>query len=35
MDAYEIRHYLAANDADIYLDWHRKLRDMKAKIASD
>ncbi len=32
---YEIRHYLTADDKDVFLDWHRKQRDAKAKIAID
>ncbi len=30
---YEIRHYLTANEKDVYLDWLGKLRDVKTKIA--
>ena len=30
---YEIRHYLTDDQKDIFLDWLRKLRDVKAKIA--
>jgi putative addiction module killer protein len=30
---YEIRHYLTPDEKDIYLEWHRKLRDMTARIA--
>ncbi len=32
---YEIRHYLTADEKDIYLDWLRKQRDTKARIAVD
>lgn len=32
---YEIRHYLNADEKDIFLDWHRKQRDIKAKVAVD
>ena len=32
---YEIRHYLTSDEKDIYLEWHRKLRDTKARIAID
>jgi putative addiction module killer protein len=32
---FEIRHYLTADDKDIFLDWHRKQRDTKARIAID
>jgi putative addiction module killer protein len=32
---YEIRHYLTADGRDLYLEWHRRLRDTKAKIAVD
>ncbi len=32
---YEIRHYLTANEEDVYLDWARKLRDVTARIAID
>ena len=32
---YEIRHYLAKNEKDVYLDWLKKLRDATAKIAID
>ncbi|HUV70221.1 MAG TPA: type II toxin-antitoxin system RelE/ParE family toxin [Terracidiphilus sp.] len=31
----EIRHFLTPDGKDIYSDWHRKLRDTKAKIALD
>lgn len=30
---YEIRHYITADENDVYLDWLRKLRDVTAKIA--
>ena len=30
---FEIRHYLAADGKDVYLDWLRRLRDMKARVA--
>ena len=32
---YEIRHYLAPNETDVYLEWRRQLRDTKARIAVD
>ena len=32
---YEIRHYLAPNEKDVYMEWHRQLRDTKARIAVD
>ena len=32
---YEIRHYLTSDEKDLYLEWHRKLRDTKARIAID
>ena len=32
---YEIRHYLTPEQRDIYLEWHRKIRDLKARIAID
>ena len=32
---YEIRHYLAEDEKDVYLDWLKKLRDTTAKIAID
>lgn len=32
---YEIRHYLTEENKNIYLDWHRKLRDVTARIAID
>ena len=32
---YEIRHYLTPDQKDLYLEWHRKLRDTKARIAID
>lgn len=32
---YEIRHYLAPDQRGIYLEWHRKLRDTKARVAVD
>lgn len=32
---YEIRHYLTPDEKDVYLDWHRQLRDVSAKIAVD
>ena len=34
-NTYEIRHYLAENEKDVYLDWLKKLRDTTAKIAID
>ena len=30
---FEIRHYLAADGKDVYLEWLRRLRDMKARVA--
>ena len=32
---YEIRHYLTADDKDVYLGWVSKLRDVTARIAID
>jgi putative addiction module killer protein len=32
---YEIRHYLTADEKDVYADWHRSLRDATARIAID
>ena len=32
---YEIRHYLTPEQRDIYLEWQRRLRDTKARIAID
>jgi putative addiction module killer protein len=32
---YEIRHYLSQSEKDVFMDWRRQLRDMKAKIAID
>ena len=32
---YEIRHYLTADEKDVYLDWLRKQRDTTARIAID
>jgi putative addiction module killer protein len=32
---YEIRHYLSADEKDVYLDWLRKQRDITARIAVD
>lgn len=32
---YEIRHYLTADEKDVYLDWLRKQRDTMARIAVD
>jgi putative component of toxin-antitoxin plasmid stabilization module len=32
---YEIRHYLTRSDKDLFMEWRRKLRDTKAKIAVD
>lgn len=29
----EIRHYLTADERDVYFDWFRRVRDMKARIA--
>jgi putative addiction module killer protein len=34
-EVYEIRHYLTPGGKDVYLDWQRKLRDVKARIAID
>ena len=30
---FEIRHYLAAAERDVYLDWLRRLRDTQARVA--
>jgi len=32
---YEIRHYLTPDQKDVFLEWHRRLRDTKARIAVD
>jgi len=32
---YEVRHFLTADGKDVYSEWHRKLRDTKARIAID
>jgi putative addiction module killer protein len=32
---YEIRHYLTRDAKDVYLRWHSKLRDIKARLAVD
>ena len=32
---YSIRHYISADDKDVYVDWLRKLRDTTARIAVD
>jgi putative addiction module killer protein len=32
---YEIRHYQTLNGRIAYLEWHRKLRDVRAKLAID
>jgi putative addiction module killer protein len=32
---FEIRHYLTPEGKDIYLEWHRSLRDTRARIAID
>jgi len=32
---YEIRHFLTTDGRDVYLEWRRKLTDMKARIAID
>lgn len=32
---YQIRHFLTADGKDIYSEWHRNLRDTKARIAID
>jgi putative addiction module killer protein len=32
---YEIRHYVTLDGKDVYLDWHRRLRDTRARIAID
>lgn len=32
---YEIRHYLTSDEKELYFEWHRKLRDTKARIAID
>lgn len=32
---YEIRHYLTPEGNDVYLEWQRKLRDTRARIAID
>lgn len=30
---FEIRHYITANERDVYFDWFLRVRDMKARIA--
>jgi putative addiction module killer protein len=32
---YEIRHYLAQNEKDVFMEWHRQLRDTKTRVAID
>ena len=32
---YELRHYLTADEKDVYLDWLRKQNDITARIAVD
>ncbi|MGO8759588.1 MAG: type II toxin-antitoxin system RelE/ParE family toxin [Terracidiphilus sp.] len=32
---YEIRHYLTREGKDVFLDWQRRVRDAKARIAID
>jgi putative addiction module killer protein len=32
---YEIRHYLTRSEHDVFIEWRRRLRDTKAKIALD
>lgn len=32
---YEIRHYLAQGEKDVFMEWRRQLRDVKARIAID
>lgn len=32
---YEIRHYLTAEGKDVFLNWHRQLRDTAARISVD
>lgn len=32
---YEIRHYLAQNGKDVFMEWRRLVRDTKASIAID
>lgn len=32
---YEIRHYLTREGKDLFLEWHRSLRDTRARIAID
>ena len=32
---YEIRHYLALNGKDIFSEWRRSIRDVRARIAID
>jgi putative addiction module killer protein len=34
-ESYQVRHYLTPEGKDVYLEWHRKLRDLKARIAID
>ena len=35
MSVYEIRHYLTQDEEDVYMEWRRRLRDMRARIAID
>jgi len=32
---YEVRHYMTSEGKDVYSEWHRRLRDIRAKIAID
>jgi len=32
---FEIRHYLTPDGKEVYLEWHRSLRDTRARIAID
>jgi putative addiction module killer protein len=32
---YEVRHFLTREGKDVYLEWHCKIRDTKARIAVD
>jgi putative addiction module killer protein len=32
---YEIRHFLAENQKDLFMEWRRQLRDTRARIAVD
>jgi putative addiction module killer protein len=35
MTVYEVRHYLTPDGRDVYFEWYRKIRDVKARVAID